>query len=189
MAGAQDSQETLVGQTGDAYFAPVGTALPANATAAPNAAFYKVGYLSEDGPTFRAGQEVQAYPAWQKKQPIRKDIADNNVSISFALLQWNAENIKFAFGGGKIVDLGASGFRYDPPAAGDSLAENALILDVQDGGFVTRLVIPRGNIEEDVETQFQRSSMATLPITFSVIAPDDGALPWNLYSSDPAFHS
>ena len=189
MAGARDTTELLVGVSGDFWTAPVGTALPTSATTTPNAAFYKVGYVSEDGAAFSAGLEIEEFGAWQSRQPVRKDVVDNNVTVTLALEQWNAETVKLAFGGGDVSEPSAGVFRYDAPTDGDALPEYAAILDVIDGDVEYRFVFPRGNIEGDVEATFARSSLATLPITYSVLAPTDGTTPWMLYVDDSAFHS
>lgn len=191
MAGAQDATELVVASHGDVYVAPVGTALPTTTTGAVNAAFTKLGLISEDGAALSVSPEIQEYGAWQRRQPVRRELIRQAVSVTFTLLQWNADTVQFAFGGGAIVDVGGNAYRYDFPDGDDPLDERAMIIDWQDGPTSKyRAVWARGNVMEAVQTNLQRSSPAMLPITFGVLAPDTGSgSPGSLYVDDAAFHS
>jgi hypothetical protein len=189
MAGAQDATELVVASHGDIWVAPVGTALPTSVSATPNAAFIKLGLVSEDGVAFSNAPEIESYGAWQRKNPVRRERVSETTSLSFALEQWNADTVTFAFGGGAIVDLGGNSYRYDAPDQDDALDERAIILDWQDGpNSKYRFVAARGNVSDAVETTLSRSALALLPIAFEVLGPDTGP-PWQLYVDDAAFHS
>lgn len=189
MAGAQDATELVVASHGDIYVAPVGTTLPTTVGATPNAAFVKLGLVSEDGVSFSSAPEIESYGAWQRKNPVRRERTSESTSLTFALEQWNSDTVVFAFGGGTITDAGGNQYRYDAPDQDDPLDERALILDWQDGpSSKYRLTVARGNVSDAVETTLSRSALALLPITFEVLGPDVGP-PWQLYADDAAFHS
>lgn len=182
------SDETVVAGTGEVYVAPVGTPLPATADAALNAAFIGLGYHSEDGVTVNKNLEITEFRAWQSRHPIRRERETEDFQLSYNLLQWNEETIPLAFGGGEILDLGGGQFRYSPPADGEDLDERTLVCDVDDGPRRVRFVIPRGSITEGAESQFQRTEMATLAVTFKSLEPLDTSDPYYfLFNDDGAF--
>lgn len=186
MPGWNDSAETIIAGTGQVYVAPVGTALPANAESALNAAFLGLGYHTEDGVSVNQTPEIVEHGAWQTKHPIRRVREAEEFLITFALLQWNEVNVPLAFGGGDIIDLGSGQYRFDPPVESDELDERALIADVIDGDRRLRWVIPRGSVTEGVTSEFTRASMSGIPITFKALAPEDGSKAWYWLSNDAA---
>jgi hypothetical protein len=176
--GWNDANELVVGGTGEAYVAPVGSTLPAKKpTDALDAAFFGLGYHTEDGASFSVTPDISEIGAWQSRQPIRRDLNGQDIMVSFVLQQWNEESVCLAFGGGEITEVESGIFRYDFPDESDVLDERALVLDVADGDDNLRFVFPRGNVTEAVETQFKRSEPAVLPITFKVLSPTDGGAP------------
>ena len=190
MAG-QDAAELVIASHGDLYVAPVGTALPTAVTTALNAAFFGVGLISEDGASLSVAPDIQEHRAWQKRQPVRRELVGQNITIAAALEQWNAVTIPLAFGGGTIVESPPGSFRYDFPDGDDALDERALVLDWQDGpNSKYRAVFPKVNVTEAVETQLARGSLALLPLTFAVLAPETGTgSPGYILGDDQAFHS
>lgn len=185
-----DADELVVAANGAVYFAPVGTTLPKQGdspTAKLNAAFIGAGYITEDGATLSVGSEVTDFMAWQSRQPIRRDRQTQDIQFSFAFQQWNEENIPFAFGGGVVVAHGGGVFSYSFPEANDVLDERSLVVDAQDGDNNYRIVIPRGNVTESVETSFKRTETAQLPITFKGLDPASGGAPAYLLTDSAGF--
>lgn len=179
-----DANELVVAGTGQVYVAPVGTALPTTPTASLNAAFVGLGYTSEDGVSISVEPEITDFPAWQSRQPVRRELTNQAISVSFSLLQWNETNVPLAFGGGTIS--GSGPYRYDFPTGDDALDERAMVVDVQDGERHMRFVLPRGNVTDSVEAQFVRTEAAVLPITFSVLEPIGGGAPGYFLTDDDA---
>lgn len=179
--------ETLVAGTGQAYVAPVGTALPAGPSTALNAAFVGLGYHTEDGVSINQTPSIIEHPAWQSKVAIRRERDTIEFAVTFALLQFNEETVKLAFGGGSVAAV-SGGYRYNPPQADEAIDERSLIVDVNDGSEVTRIVVPRGSVTEAVDVALTRSAMAQLPITFKALQPADGSKAWYpLFSDTTAF--
>lgn len=173
-----DASELIVAGDGQAYIAPVGTALPnTGPTQALNSAFEGLGYHTEDGASFKASPDIQEFMAWQSRQAIRRELKAQELSVQFVLQQWDEDSVPFAFGGGVVTDLGGGNFRYDFPDDTAQLQEKALILDVADGSVKYRFVFPRGNVTEDVESEFKRDAAAGLPITWKALEPTTGGSP------------
>lgn len=163
--------ELLVGITGEVYVAPSSTTLPTTPTATLNAAFVGLGYTDEDGVTVTADPEIQEYRAWQSRSAVRREMTQQNVSVAFKLEQWNEDTIVLAFGGGEVTSPSTGVYKYTLPEAGDAVDERALVVDVRDGSTNWRFVFPRGNVSESVASDFKRTELALLPITFRALAP------------------
>jgi hypothetical protein len=178
-------ESIVVGTGGSIWIAPVGSTLPTNISGSLNAAFYDLGYISEDGISLASGADVTDIAAFQSLLPVRKVVTGRTFDLSFTVREWSAEAVVFAFGGGEIVE-NAGVYTFTPPAAGEALYERALVAEWVDGSKSYRLVIPRGVVSESVETTIARDAAADLPITFSVLATDEATPGYYLISDDPA---
>lgn len=178
-----NANELFVAGTGEVNVAPVGTALPTGPSTALNAAFFGLGYTTEEGLTFTSTPTITDFNAWQSNQAVRRELTAQELQAAFQLEQWNEESVPLAFGGGAITSV-SGGYKYVFPAAGDAVDERSLVADVQDGTRVMRFVIPRGTVTESVETQFQRTALGVLPITFKALQPTDGSAICTVYFSD-----
>lgn len=188
MAYGKDASELVVASNGSINVAPVGSTLPTAVTASLAAAFVDLGYASEDGVTLNVAPEINEFGAWQSRQPVRRELAGQEVTLSFALEQWNANTVKLSFGGGTITNPSGGTYRYELPEESAALEEKALVVDWQDGPSRSfRLVCPRGNVTEGVETNLVRSGLALLPITFKALEQADGSTPAYILSNDVAF--
>lgn len=165
--------ELVVASNGQVYVAPVGTALPTTTTGALNASFTGLGLTSEDGVTLTVTPTVDEFMAWQSRQAVRRELTAQEVQVTFQLEQWNESTIPLAFGGGTVSNSGGT-YRFDLPETSDALDERSMVIDTNDGDRNIRIVIPRGNVTDAVESQFVRSSLAMLPITFKALEPDTG---------------
>lgn len=181
-----DPTETHIAGTGEAYYAPVGTALPATADAALNAAFVGLGYHNEDGVTTNREVSITDHKAWQSKYPIRRTRESEDFTIGFTLLQWNEVTVPFAYGGGDLITVSSGQYRYDPPVASDAIDEWSLVVDVDDGSRRMRFVIPRGSVTDAVESGFTSNGMAELPISFKGLEPAAGGAVWYPLFNDAA---
>ena len=184
------ADELVVASNGAVYFAPVGTALPLKGddpTAALGSAFAGAGFITEDGASLSVGSEVTDFMAWQSRQAVRREKTSQEIQFTFAFQQWNEENIVFAFGGGVVAEEGGGLYSYTFPEDDDALDERSLVVDWQDGDKNYRCVFARGNATDAVETKFARSESAQLPITFKVLAPEEGGAPGYILTDDPAF--
>lgn len=181
-----NANEIVVGSNGQAYVAPVGTALPTTPIVALNVAFVGLGYITEDGAAVSVAPEVEDYMAWQSRSPVRREKTSQEIQITFALMQWNDATVPAAFGGGTVSGT-AGNYRYDLPSDAAALDERALILDAVDGNVHMRWVFPRGNATEAVEATYQRGAPASLPLTFKALAPAEGVSPGYFMSDAAAF--
>lgn len=183
---AKEVDEIVVGANGTVWVADEGTAAPANESAVPGGGWTDLGYISEDGVTATDSKDITDINVWQLLYAARKIVTGRSFEIGFNLRQWNSDNVEFAFGGGEVTDLGSAHYKYTPPAP-EFLDERAMMIDWADGDKKYRLVIPKGIVSDDVETQLARANAADLSITFAVVGSDDADDPWYLLTNDPAF--
>ena len=184
MAG-KDVDEIVVGANGTVRVAPVGTAAPADEDAAPGAGWVDLGYVNEDGVTFRDAKTLEVISVWQLFHAARRIVTGRDTSVDFVLRQWGKDQVPFAFGGGTVSTLSAGHHKFTPPEP-ETIDERALMVDWADGTKNYRLVIARGMVTDAVETNIVRTSAADLPISFAVNGSDAGD-PWYLLTDDPAF--
>lgn len=179
--------ELVVGGSGEIYVAPVGTALPANESSALNAAFVGLGLCSEDGVTLTVTPDVQEFRSWQRREPVRRELQGREARVSFALQQFDEDSVPLAFGGGSISTVSSGHYRYDLPDPAAGIDERALVADIVDGSTTWRIVCPRGNVMEAVETQFNRGTLSQLPIAFGALVPNDNSPTAYVLSNSAAF--
>ncbi len=178
-----DADEVVVAGSGQLHVAPVGTALPTTPTAGLNAAFVGLGYTAEDGVSLKSTPEVTEFRAWQNQDAIRRAVKARTIEIGCELLQWNEETVPVAFGGGAIT--GSGPYTYTLPAAGEALAEHAVVLDIVDGERLMRIVVPRMSVADAIEAQFNADNMAGLAIVLKSLAST--TVPTILFSDAAAF--
>lgn len=184
-----DADQILVGANGSVHVAPVGSTLPTDSGTALDAAFTDLGGVNENGASVQDAKTLQPIRLWQAFYAVRRVVTERDLTVTFALAQWNADTFPLAFGGGTITEpdpTGAPGeYKFTPPNPQDR-DERAFVLEWQDGTRNYRLVVPRVEVTDTVNTQLVRTNNAELPITLAVNG-EDGVDPWALYTDDPAF--
>src|SRR3954452_20810030 len=178
--------ETLVVPAGTISVAPLATAAPADEVAALNAGFVDLGYTTEDGFTFRYNEDKGEVRAWQSGYRIRSIVNQRNAELAFVLEQWNKESMRLAFGGGTFTTVTAGHFKFTPPGINDAIYQRELVVSFNDGAKHYRIVVPKAEVTDQVETQLQRGQQSNLPLTLTVIGADVGD-PWYGLSDDPSW--
>lgn len=182
---SKDTDQIVVGANGTVRVAPLGTPEPADIEAAFDAAWTDLGYTTEDGVTVTDSKTLENIPVWQLFYPARRIITERDFTVAFALRQFSGRQVEFAFGGGAVTADGAGKYRFTPPAP-ETIDERMLSVEWVDGDKTFRLILPRGIVTENVETQVVRTAASDLPITFGIVG-QDGVDPWYLLTDDPDF--
>lgn len=181
----QDPDQIVVAANGDVYVAAVGTTAPTDITDAISSEWTKLGLITEDGVTFKDGKTIEPIKSWQLFYPGRRIVTEKEATISFVLQQWAEATVVLAFGGGTVSSPVAGAYRYTPPTDPSVRDERACLIAWVDGTKSYRLIVPRVEVVEDVETNLVRTSEAGLPIGLAVNG-DEGVAPWYLDTDDPA---
>lgn len=178
--------EILIAGTGTLWTAPEGTPLPQYLSDALDPAFVEHGFITEDGAKFTDSKSVQEVRAWQAFYPVRKYLDGRTGTLELTLMQWNAENLLVAYGGGAITEPQPGEYRYEPPEP-DEVNVRAVVLDMTDGLRSFRFCAGRTFVTNDVESTFAKSGPGLLPLTLEVLDDADNGKPWRYDSDDAAF--
>ena len=192
MAGETiNSSELVVPVRTYVWLAEVGTAAPADATAAMPAGWRTVGLTTEDSLKFNEEPNFEQVKSAQTDFPTRTFQTGDSATVEVDLQQWSGENFKAVYGGGEITPITPAGggtathYKFSPPRVG-SRTEVAAIVEVIDGGKHYRYVIPRGMQMEGVSKDLAKTKESVLPLRLAVQGGDD-VDPWYLLTDDPAF--
>lgn len=157
---------------GAVYRAPLGTALPTDATTALNTAFQCLGYLSEDGlkqETKRDSDEIKAWGGDVVDQP-QTDFKDTFSGTFIESL--NAEVLKANFGNANVTE--------DPETGTIKVRCNSAELDymayvielaLKNGG-IKRIVYAQAKPTESGEITYNNSDAIGYELTFGAVASD-----------------
>jgi len=184
-------QSTIVGGTHYLHLAPVGTTLPddvpadgAEAGDDLDAAFLFAGATADTGAAFTIETSTTDLFSSQLLDVYRTIIQSKKTTVTAPLIDWSAAAISIANGGGEFTDT-PNGTKYTPPPSG-SIEETSLVLTILDGGYWTRFVVERGLVAGSVAVNLVKTAFATLPITYTALAPVEQETAWIMYSSNPA---
>jgi hypothetical protein len=181
---AIDTDQVRVGVTGSVYVAPLATALPDEPDEALDVAFVDLGATNEDAFEITPSQTIEKIRAWQSSKPVRVVKTEDDLAVSFTLIQMNADTLPLAFGGGTISATVGLASKFVPPAAG-TVDERAFIFEWVDGDYTYRLCVPRGMVSETDSIPVKKDEAISLPLTVEVLgsSPDD----FFILTDDPAF--
>ncbi len=172
----------------DIYRAPVGTVFPTD-LAAPAAAWKLLGHLAESGIRPQPGRETEDIPSIQSGgYPVRRRIRRRSYQVAFDLMEWTAESLALAWGGGAWTQVSVGPppvVKFTPFFSGE-LDESALLIDGFDGARQVRWAVPRGSVGDIGETTLGPEGNANLPVSFAAFATGT-APPWYLLSADTQF--
>lgn len=153
---------------GAAYRAPLGTALPTDATTALNDAFQPLGYISADGLSNENSPESDAVKAWggDTVLSMQKDKQDK---FKFTLIEaLNVQVLKAIYGDGNVTGTLETGVTV---RANSSEQEACCwVFDLIMNGVLKRIVVPNGKVSEvgeivykDDETVGYETTVTAMP--------------------------
>ena len=151
--------------------APLGTALPTDATTALAVEYKSLGYVSEDGVTNSNSPESDSIKAWGGDTVLTPTTGKEDTFVFTLIEAMNLDVLKAVYGSDNVT--GAS---LD---AGVTIKANAKDLDamvwvidmVLTGGVLKRVVIPNGKISEIGDITYTDSDAVGYETTVSA-APD-----------------
>lgn len=142
-------------KTGGAiYAAPIGTALPTDATTNLNTAFKQLGYVSEDGLTNATEMEVESIRAWGGDTVLITQTSKED-TFQFTLIEMlNVDVLKLVYGSGNVTGATlADGITVQANAK--DLDDWCVVIDmVLRGGVLKRIVIPIAKVTEVGEISY-----------------------------------
>ena len=143
---------------GAVYSAPLGTALPTDATTKLDDAFKALGYISEDGMTNSNSPESENIKAWGGVvvSSVQKEKTD---TFKYMLIEaLNVEVLKEVYGPDNVSGDLSSGITIK--ANSKELPHHCLVIEtVLKGGVLKRIVIPSGKVTAIDEIPYKDGSV------------------------------
>lgn len=181
--------EIRVAGTGRVLVAPIGSAAPADTTAAWGTGWKDLGYTSTDGIKFTKKDKLDQVDTWQSVSAARFIYSDRDLTLKFALMQLNEDTLPFFFGGDSVKEtaVGSKIYKYDV-ANSPKMDERMLGVEFSDGDAIKyRFIIPRGQVTETDELALTRTAAIKLGVTFTALAKDDASPLATWIMTDPAY--
>lgn len=154
--------------TGGVLIAPVGTAAPTSATAAPDPLFASAGYIGEEGLTESADRSTEKIKAWggDTVKVVQTDFA---TTYTFTFLETLNEGVLDAvYGEGNVTTTAATvstGTLHAVKVNGETLPHKAFLFEVKDGDARIRIHVPDGQITEVGEINYSDSDVVGYSVT------------------------
>ena len=126
------------------YVADKGSTLPTD-LAEPAAPFVELGWLSEDGIGEDRSEDVQTFRAYQGGTIVRRKKTSVEDSITFQCLEETATVLGLRYAG-QTVDTSTPGVAHITVANQTKDDPRAFVVDVVDGDYTKRYVIPVGYV-------------------------------------------
>ncbi len=155
-------------KVGGAIFrAPLGTALPTDATTKLGAEFKELGYISSDGVTRSINKGYETVNAWGGDE-VMKSRSEHSVAFSFTLIEsLNEESQKAKWGEAQVSATEATsghGKQLTVAYDGADTPPAVWVIDMEDQGKLHRIVFPNAlDTTEGFEQTFSDEDVVGLP--------------------------
>jgi hypothetical protein len=172
--------------TGGVLLGPIGTALPTDATLAPNVALLPAGYIGDDGVTQTIGRDTTDIKAWGNDL-VKVVQTGHDVSYQFTFIEsLNSTVLAAVFGAANVVTTPAtstSGTLRSVKLNSDQLPHMTYVFEVKDGPARVRIVVPDGQITEQGDTVYSDADVIAYQVTVKAFADASGNKTY-MYSND-----
>ena len=159
--------------SGAVFVAPLGTALPTDATTAKNVAFVEVGYISSDGVTNSNAITSNDIKAWGGDTVLTLN-TDKTDTFAFTMIESdNINALKVAFGDANVT-ADANG-NLTILANNKPQANREFIIEmIEADNYARRIVIPSGAVSSLGDIVYKDDSAIGYPITITAVADSSG---------------
>lgn len=157
---------------GAVHSAPLGTALPTDATTELDEAFKSLGYISEDGLTNENSPTSETIKAWGGDTVLVVQ-TEKSDTFSFKLIEaMNVDVLKEVYGPENVTGDLATGINITANAK--ALEPHALVVDMVLQGALKRIVIPNGKVSEVGEISYADADAIGYETTIQAMPDAEG---------------
>lgn len=168
--------------TGGVTRAPIGSALPTDATTALDVAFEKLGFVSEDGVTKTVDASDDKIKAWGG-DTVRVVRSDHSVSYTLTFMEsGNPVLLKAIYGEDNVI---VTGSKIEVRTTSQMPVRAAFTLEMLDGETAIREVIPNGQLTQSGDVPFVHSGVIQYEVTIEALPNDAGVKSYS-YIEDTA---
>jgi hypothetical protein len=157
-----------------AYFAPAGTAAPADATADPAAAWLDSGWITEDGLSAQVAETSTDIAAFGTFSPVRTIVTESKQTFDIAFLESNP--VSLAIYHRQDLDAlaadaeGAFDFTTGPAVR----AVYSALFDLVDGDNAVRAYCPSVEVTDRGDLNIRAGEAVTYPVTLTAFPDENG---------------
>ncbi len=156
---------------GAAYCAPVGTALPTDASTALNAAFKPLGYISDEGLTNANSPSGGSIKAWGG-DTVQTYLSDKPDTFAFALIEaLNLDVLKAVYGSTNVSGTLTTGITVNANSAAQDAC--SWVFETVLKGAVKRIVVPQASITALADIVYGDEDAVGYGITITALPDDD----------------
>jgi hypothetical protein len=154
--------------TGGVSMAPLGTAIPTDATTALGAGFTAAGYIGEDGLSESADRSTEKIKAWGG-DVVKVVQTDFSTTYTFTFLEThNTEVLETVYGEDNVTVTAATttkGTLRTVKVNADTLPHKVFVFDMKDGDARIRICVPDGQVTEVGEISYSDSDVIGYEVT------------------------
>lgn len=170
---APNPEFARLGVTGALRVAPIGTVAPTDMSAWPSG-WVDLGYISDDGITEGRDENQETFTPWQSNSPIRVETTSATETFQATLWESNFNVISLYYRKG-ASDMTATGGLVSFPVGGKPKRDlRAFGVDVIDGVYKRRIVLPYAEVTERGDLVYQSSSLIGYECTITAYEGSDG---------------
>ena len=159
--------------SGGIWRAPLGTALPTDASSELTTAFKSVGYVSEDGVKHHIGLTATNFRAWGG-DVVHSATTEREETFAFGLIEsLNKDTYEITNGAANVSGSLEAGITVRSNSS--ELDEYVYVIEMMlRAGAMKRIVIPRGKVTEIGDVTYADATLISFPITITALAGSDG---------------
>ena len=172
--------------TGGILSGPLGTALPTDASTAPNAAITGVGYISDDGVSESMNRETDKIKAWGG-DVVKIVQSEHSVTYQYTMIEAaRAEVNREVYGEPNVTATVATtthGNQLAIKVTAEQLPHRVRVIEIKDGDARVRIVLPDSQITEVGDVTYQDAAIIAYPVTVEAF-PDASGVKAYKYTDD-----
>ena len=157
---------------GAIWSAPLGTALPTDATTALNAAFKDLGYVSDDGLTNELTTDTEEIKAWGGDTVLTAQTGTSDTFTYKLIESLNIEVLKEVYGASNVTGTLATGIKISVNSK--EKIDHVIVVETAVRDKFKRIVLPTAKIKEMAEITYVDGNPVGYEVTVQALPDSSG---------------